>query len=72
MGNTETDEFISQFGKEAIVHYQPTLKGKDVDENRVLKNLNYFVSKGADVNAKTEGKTPLDIAKEGRTQTQRL
>lgn len=61
----ETDQGIALYGRNVIVHYLGSLnKDKDTDYNLVLKYLKYFVSKGADVNAKVEtkngdGATPL-------------
>jgi len=59
-----TDQWIMQYGKDAIVHYMMSV-GKDTDENLIFKYLNYFVSKGLDVNAKNDsGFTPLHITVE--------
>jgi ankyrin repeat protein len=40
------------------------MRGNNMDENRILNVLKYFVSHGADVHAKNnEGRTALDVAK---------
>ncbi|MGL4942884.1 MAG: ankyrin repeat domain-containing protein [Thermoguttaceae bacterium] len=66
----ETDKYIANYGRDAIVRYLMSLgkdKSKNADKNLVLKYLMFFVSQGADVNAKIEtknsdGVTPLHWA----------
>ena len=58
----EVDKFLADHGRDAIVHYMGTLE-QDVDTNRALRYIRYFVSKGADVNAKDRwNNTPLLLA----------
>jgi len=68
----EADRFIAQFGNNAIVCYLDSgamspyvdANNKITDATSILKHLRYFVSRGADVNAKdnNNGFTPLHIA----------
>jgi len=60
------DKHLAEFGvKDTIVHY--ILTSKNTDEDSILRYFKYFVSKGADVNAKSarssypmfSGDTPL-------------
>jgi len=62
----EVDAFINRFGRDAIVRYlEIARKDRNTDESLVLKYLQYFVSQGANVNAKGgSDKTPLHLAVE--------
>jgi len=66
---TEADELVAQYGKEVMLHYlrdylsKNEMTIKEADETRVLAYLAYFVSQGADINAKLpNGRTPLHLA----------
>ena len=70
----KADEFIERYGKSSVMaeflkDYRNEQKSwwktnKDIDKERVLEYLKYFVSQGADVNAKTHeyNVTPLHWA----------
>ena len=56
---TEAENFAIKFGRRAIVRYLKSLQGnKSTDEKLILKNIEYFIGRGADVHAETsEGTT---------------
>jgi len=65
----EVDRYIREHGRDAIVYYLARLDTTNTDEALVLKYVKYFVSQGANVNAKMNrswrgehGIGPLDIA----------
>ena len=62
---TKADALIEKHGKAALAHY---LQGSTVDAREkalTLDYVRYFVSKGSDVNAKTDdGQTPLHHARD--------
>ena len=79
MEEAEVKKYVDVHGRDAIVQFlgaelfkvvpgwTPMLEVKtlsDVDEQRILKYLKYFVSKGADINAKwtNDDETPLHLA----------
>ena len=65
----EVDKFIAEHGRDAILHYLSEIIRRSmergergiIDEKLVLKYVRYFVSQGADVNAKCDNglMTPL-------------
>jgi len=56
----EADKCIVEHGKDAIVHYLKAAMERDDEESLSLKYVEYFVSQGADVNAKdAKNWTPL-------------
>jgi len=57
----EVDKLLAEHGRDAIIRYMTTVNRR-TDENRILRYLEYFVSQGADVNARHMGATPLDMA----------
>ena len=58
----EVDRYIATHGRDAILHYVREMRGNE-DGQCVLTYLKYFVSQGADVNAKDrDGFTPLHWA----------
>jgi general secretion pathway protein G len=60
----EVDKYIKAHGRDALARYLYDIRGHNNDEKIVLKYCKYFVSQGADVNAKFyNGNTALDIAK---------
>jgi len=48
----KADKILAEHGKEVIPHYLFEVLAVGTDENLVLKHLEYFVSQGADVNAR--------------------
>jgi hypothetical protein len=63
---TEADKLIAEHGKDAMLYYleaeceKPESKKTDADAKRVLKYCKYFVSQGADIDAKDrDNHTPL-------------
>jgi len=57
----EVDKYIREYGRDAMVQYLSTTTEKD--EQPDLKYIKYFVSQGANVNAKDDdGKTSLHFA----------
>ena len=65
----EVDTYIKSYGRHAIAFYLANVghHAPNTDEEFVLKYVKWFVSQGADVNAKAiyyrySGQTPLDIA----------
>ena len=55
----EVDKYITDHGTAAMAYYTATVN-RNTDKDRVLKFLRYFISQGADVNAKDgDGDTPL-------------
>ena len=73
---TEVDKILATHGREAILYYLKEVH-YDLDEELVLKYVKWFVSQGADINAKMDymygpyirssniaKATPLDIAKD--------
>ena len=58
----EVDKFVKEYGRGAVVHYLSMAGDRGDDEKLILKCLKYFVSKGADVNAKDGGDCSLDLA----------
>jgi ankyrin repeat protein len=62
----DVDRYIKEDGRNAILQYLMYRRANDTDEI-ALKYVKYFVSQGADVNAKDDmGRTPLGLAR-GRT-----
>jgi ankyrin repeat protein len=52
----EADQYLKEYGKNAIVHYLQKEQGDGIDK----RDIESLVSQGADVNAKTDGGyTPL-------------
>jgi ankyrin repeat protein len=60
----EADKLIEEHGKDVLAHYMlRAWINKDIDENLLLAYASYFISKGADVNAKDRfGVTSLHSA----------
>ena len=60
----EVDKYIADYGTRALAEYMDTVRRREIqDEERVLKYVKYFISKGADINVRSSGYTPLDNAK---------
>jgi len=67
---TEADKLIAEHGRDVILYYfrdyffrRNEMIIEDADEERFLTYLSYFVSHGADVNAKLpNGRSPLHLA----------
>ena len=64
----EVDKYITVYGRGAIMYYLKDVR-RDTNDDLVLKYVQYFVSQGADVNAKniedyssSKGRSPLHFA----------
>ena len=67
----EVDKYITNYGTRSLAEYMEDVSMRtENDEERVLKYAKYFVSKGADVNARygDSGYTPLGNAKYANNQ----
>jgi len=62
----EVDKILTAHGRSSLVHYIETLpRQRNTDTQRALKYIKYFISKGADVNARDDAdNTPLHAAVE--------